>query len=46
MFFILRLNKNSMNQQSEQYREALKNAIMQSDVIKIFDNLLTIAVEE
>ncbi len=35
-----------MNQQSEQYREALKNAIMQSDVIKIFDNLLTIAVEE
>jgi hypothetical protein len=46
MFFILRLNKNYMNQQSEQYREALKNAIMQSDVIKIFDNLLTIAVEE
>ncbi len=35
-----------MYEQTWQYREALESAIMQSDVIKIFDNLLTIAVEE
>ncbi|MCK9466845.1 MAG: GspE/PulE family protein [Candidatus Absconditabacterales bacterium] len=35
-----------MYEQTKQYREALENAIMQSDVIKIFDNLLTISVEE
>ncbi|HOG15106.1 MAG TPA: GspE/PulE family protein [Candidatus Absconditabacterales bacterium] len=35
-----------MYEQTGQYREALESAIMQSDVIKIFDNLLTIAVEE
>ena len=29
-----------------QYKEALEAAIMQSDVVRIFDNLLTIAVEE
>ncbi|HRU50124.1 MAG TPA: GspE/PulE family protein, partial [Candidatus Absconditabacterales bacterium] len=35
-----------MYKKTIQYKKALENAIMQSDVIKIFDNLLTIAVEE
>ena len=35
-----------MYEATKQYREALESAIMQSDVVKIFDNLLTIAVEE
>jgi hypothetical protein len=29
-----------------QYREKLNQAVLQSDVVKIFDNLLTIAVED
>jgi hypothetical protein len=28
------------------YKTALDNAILQSDIVSIFDNLLTIAVEE
>jgi len=35
-----------MYEQTIQYKEALESAIMQSDVVKIFDNLLTVAVEE
>ncbi len=35
-----------MYENTKQYRQALESAIMQSDVVKIFDNLLTIAVEE
>ncbi len=35
-----------MYEETKQYKEALESAIMQSDVVKIFDNLLTIAVEE
>ncbi len=35
-----------MYEETKEYKEALESAIMQSDVIKIFDNLLTIAVEE
>ena len=35
-----------MYEQTMQYKEALESAIMQSDVVKIFDNLLTVAVEE
>jgi hypothetical protein len=36
----------SMYENTQEYREALESAIMQSDVVKIFDNLLTVAVEE
>lgn len=35
-----------MYENTQQYKSALESAIMQSDVVKIFDNLLTIAVEE
>ncbi|NOZ44331.1 MAG: Flp pilus assembly complex ATPase component [bacterium] len=35
-----------MNAISAKYKEALTQAIMDSDVVKIFDNLLTVAVEE
>lgn len=35
-----------MYEETNEYKKALESAIMQSDVIKIFDNLLTIAVEE
>ncbi|HRX64210.1 MAG TPA: GspE/PulE family protein [Candidatus Absconditabacterales bacterium] len=35
-----------MYENSTQYKKNLDNAIMQSDVVKIFDNLLTIGVEE
>ncbi len=35
-----------MNKISAQYKEALTQSIMDSDVVKIFDNLLTVAVEE
>lgn len=35
-----------MNPVSEQYKERLNQSIMESDVVKIFDNLLTVAVEE
>jgi hypothetical protein len=35
-----------MYETTGQYKEALESAIMQSDVVRIFDNLLTIAVEE
>ena len=29
-----------------EYREQLQQSILRSDIVKIFDNLLTIAVEE
>ncbi len=32
--------------ETNQYRERLNQAVLQSDVVKIFDNLLTIAVED
>lgn len=35
-----------MFEQTTQYKKALESAIIQSDVVKIFDNLLTVAVEE
>lgn len=35
-----------MYEETKQYKESLKSAIMQSDVVKLFDNLLTVAVEE
>lgn len=35
-----------MYETTQEYKSALESAIMQSDVVKIFDNLLTIAVEE
>jgi len=35
-----------MYENTQQYKSALESSIMQSDVVKIFDNLLTIAVEE
>jgi len=30
----------------QKFREDLNQAVLQSDVVKIFDNLLTIAVED
>jgi hypothetical protein len=35
-----------MYENTKKYKESLESAIMQSDVVKIFDNLLTVAVEE
>lgn len=35
-----------MYKETKQYKEGLSSAIMQSDVVKVFDNLLTVAVEE
>jgi len=35
-----------MYENTQEYKEALEQAIMQSDVVAIFDNLLTVAVEE
>ncbi|MEI8252696.1 MAG: hypothetical protein WCG25_02930 [bacterium] len=32
--------------ETTQFREKLNQAVLQSDVVKIFDNLLTIAVED
>jgi hypothetical protein len=35
-----------MNPVAAQYKDMLNQAIMESDVVKIFDSLLTVAVEE
>lgn len=35
-----------MYEKTKEYKDALESAIMQSDVVKIFDNLLTVGVEE
>jgi type IV pilus assembly protein PilB len=35
-----------MKQVSKEYKEKLEQSIVESDVVKIFDYLLTVAVEE